>query len=74
MHNPGLDEKAAVLGYVLTAFDTLEKEMVKQKRRPPSTAEFLDAVRACLKLNPKEQAEMARFTMQKIIEVQEAEE
>jgi MoxR-like ATPase len=73
-HHPELAQTDEVLDHVLSAFSALEKEMIRLRRRPPSTAEFLDAVQACLELKPSDRAEMARFTMQKIIETQDPEE
>jgi MoxR-like ATPase len=73
-HHPRLKPDSQLLDQILSAFNTLEVEMVRMHRRPPSTAEFLDAVDACLALNPSDVAELAQFTMRKIVEVQERDE
>jgi MoxR-like ATPase len=73
-HNSGLKKEDKVLDHVLTAFLELEKEMIAEHRRPPSTAEFLDAVRACLTLTPADCEKLAQFTMRKVVEVKDSEE
>ena len=73
-HHPELNTTDKILDDVLTAFTTLETEMHSLRRRPPSTAEFLDAVQACLDLKPSDRTELAKFTMRKIVEVQESAE
>jgi MoxR-like ATPase len=73
-HHPGLKPDAPLLDQILPAFKTLEGEMSRLHRRPPSTAEFLDAVEACLTLEPSDVAELAQFTMRKIVDVQERDE
>jgi len=73
-HHRDLQPDSPLLDQVVAAFKTLEGEMLRLHRRPPSTAEFLDAVDACLALEPSDVAELARFTMRKIVEVQDHEE
>lgn len=73
-HNDGLRENDKVLDQVLGAFFKLEREMKDLHRRPPSTAEFLDAVQACLALRPTDRAELAQFTMRKVVEVRDSAE
>jgi MoxR-like ATPase len=70
-HNDGLNKNDELLDQVLQAFSVLEKEMLDQNRRPPSTAEFLDAVKACLKLEPEDRAVLSKFTMRKVVEIRD---
>jgi hypothetical protein len=49
----------------------LEDEMLDTHRRPPSTAEFLDAVKACLTLKPEDRQGLSEFTMRKVVEARD---
>jgi len=73
-HHLGLEPDSPLLDKVLSAFNKLETEMIRSHRRPPSTAEFLDAIDACLALEPSDVAELAQFTMRKTVEAQERDE
>jgi MoxR-like ATPase len=73
-HHPSVTPDSPLLDQVLSTFNKLEGEMIRLHRRPPSTAEFLDAVDACLALEPSDVAELALFTMKKIVDVQERDE
>ena len=70
-HNEHLKKTDPLLDQVLKAFNVLEAEMLRERRRPPSTAEFLDAVKACLQLKPKDRIEMSSFTMRKVVEIRD---
>ena len=72
-HNENLRPDDEVLTQVLATFESLEKEMLAKNHRPPSIAEFLDAIEACLKLKPNDFDQLSSFVMRKIVEIRDPE-